>query len=288
MSEAGKVSRPQRAASGIAEAFSRLGDASRWTRVAEVPLAFKTFHPQGMVKVGNEYWMSSVEVKGGWLTRILHALHLAPERGTGHLFRFDQQGKLLGDLKLGSGAMFHAGGIDFDGKYLWIPVAEYRANSNTLVYRVDPATLKAEVAFQFPDHLGALAVNPETNTLYAGSWSAEKLYSWQLNEQGELADPGAAPKMTYNDGRSVDYQDMHHVDGDLVLASGYRGFHGGIDLVDMKTRMPVHQVQVPVRVGAFPITRNPFFCEQVGGKLQFTFVPQDNKSSLFVYEVDGD
>jgi hypothetical protein len=277
---AANVARPQRAASGVAEAFTRLGDGARWTRVGEVRLNFRTYHPQGMVKVGNEYWMSSVEVKGGWLARVLHLLHLAPEKGVGHLFRFDQQGKLLGDLKLGDGAMYHAGGIDFDGQYLWIPVAEYRANSQALIYKVDPTTMKAEVAFQFPDHLGAVARNPDDNTLHAVSWNAEKLYTWQLD------DPGAAPKMTYNDGRSVDYQDMHHLGNNLVLASGYRGLTGGIDLVDLKTRMPVHQVRVPMRVGALPITRNPFFCEQVGQKLQFTFVPQDNQSSMFVYEVE--
>lgn len=272
-----------RPAASIGEAFKRLGDATRWTKVSEVKLDFKTFHPQGMVKVGNEYWLTSVEVKGGLFARILQALHLRDEQGQGHLFRFDQRGHLLGQLDLGQGAMFHAGGLDFDGRYLWIPVAAYKPNSQSLVYRVDPATMKAEVAFRFDDHLGAIARNPDDNTLNAVSWNAEKLYTWQLDATGK---PAGAPRMTYNDGRSVDYQDMHHVGDGLALASGYRGLTGGIDLLDLKARVPVHAVRVPLRVNGLPITRNPFYAEQVDGKLQFTFVPSDNKSTLYVYDAD--
>jgi hypothetical protein len=276
--------RAVRPAPSVAEAFKRLGDATRWTKVSEVKLDFKTFHPQGMVKIGNEYWMTSVEVKGGIFARILQALHIRDEQGQGHLFRFDKQGHLLGQLDLGQGSNFHSGGLDFDGKYLWIPVATYKPNSQSLVYRVDPATMKAEVAFQFADHLGAIARNPDDNTLNAVSWNAEKLYTWQLDADGKPVGP---PKMTYNDGRSVDYQDMHHVGDDLALASGYRGLSGAIDLFDLKARVPVHTVKVPLRVNGLPITRNPFFAEQVDGKLQFSFVPSDNKSTMFVYDAEN-
>jgi hypothetical protein len=116
------------------------------------------------------------------------------------------------------------------------------------------------------------------------SWNAEKLYTWQLDASGKPVGP---PKMTYNDGRSVDYQDLHHVGDGLALASGYRGLTGAIDLFDLEARVPVHTVKVPLRVNGLPITRNPFFAEQVGGKLQFSFVPSDNKSTMFVYDAEN-
>ena len=47
-------------------------------------------------------------------------------RGQGWLFRMSPQGELLGQAKLGEGPIYHAGGLDFDGRHLWVPVAEYR------------------------------------------------------------------------------------------------------------------------------------------------------------------
>ncbi len=43
----------------------------------------------------------------------------------------------------GDGAMFHPGGIDFDGQFIWVPVGEYRPDSRSIVYRVDPVTMAA-------------------------------------------------------------------------------------------------------------------------------------------------
>ena len=40
--------------------------------------------------------------------------------------------------------MYHPGGIDYDGEYIWGPVAEYRPNSESIIYKVDAETLKVE------------------------------------------------------------------------------------------------------------------------------------------------
>ena len=34
--------------------------------------------------------------------------------------------------------MYHPGGIDYDGRHIWVSVAEYRPNSRSIVYRIDP------------------------------------------------------------------------------------------------------------------------------------------------------
>src|SRR5512145_271365 len=46
----------------VAEGVTRLTRDSAWARVAAIPIAFRTFHPQGMVKIGDVLFVSSVEV----------------------------------------------------------------------------------------------------------------------------------------------------------------------------------------------------------------------------------
>src|SRR3954454_3474678 len=38
--------------SALAARFARLTRATAWTRVEDIPIAFPTFHPQGMVRIG--------------------------------------------------------------------------------------------------------------------------------------------------------------------------------------------------------------------------------------------
>src|SRR5258706_9671167 len=104
---------PSDARSIVAERVMTLTRSSTWTPAASVPIAFRTFHPQGMVKIGETLFVSSVEV-----------LDRDAGRGVGHLFKIDMAGNLLRDLRLGEGAIYHPGGIDYDGHDIWVPVAE--------------------------------------------------------------------------------------------------------------------------------------------------------------------
>src|SRR5262245_13154623 len=94
----------------IAGRVAALTRESSWTRTAAVPVRFRTYHPQGLVKIGDTFVVSSVDREGQ----------------AGHLFKMDAAGTLLADLKLREGALYHPGGIDYDGTYVWVPVAEYR------------------------------------------------------------------------------------------------------------------------------------------------------------------
>src|SRR5205085_9104249 len=98
------------------------------------------FHPQGMVKIGDAFYVSSVD-KG---------------KGAGHLFKIDRDGNLAGDLPLGAGVVYHPGGIDYDGASIWVPVAEYRPDSRAIVFKVDPQTMKATEVVRVADHIGAI------------------------------------------------------------------------------------------------------------------------------------
>src|SRR5256885_7185179 len=114
--------RGQRGLPALADRVTTLTRDSEWTLVASVRIAFRTFHPQGMVKIGETFFVSSVEVKDR-----------AAGVGVGHLFKIDSTGRLIADLTLGEGPIYHPGGIDYDGKSLWVPVAEYRPDSRSIV-----------------------------------------------------------------------------------------------------------------------------------------------------------
>ena len=98
----------------VAERLTAVTRNSHWTAVTSVPVGFDAFHPQGMVKIGDTFFVSSVD---------------KAERA-GHLFKIDSTGKLLADLRLAEGAMYHPGGIDYDGREIWLPLAEYVPDSH--------------------------------------------------------------------------------------------------------------------------------------------------------------
>src|SRR3954470_23877451 len=144
--------------SRLAAAVDRLTRDAVWTAVAAMPVGFPTHHPQGMVKLGDTLFVSSVEVKVPTVRFEKPAGEYDRDtgQGLGHLFKMTMTGALIADLTLGEGSIYHPGGIDYDGRYIWAPVAEYRPNSRSIVYRIDPETMKAAEVFRYPDHIGAI------------------------------------------------------------------------------------------------------------------------------------
>jgi hypothetical protein len=70
-----------------------------------------------MVKIEGFYVVSSVEIKRP-TTRFPAPVGVHDRdtgEGAGHLFRFDEKRDLLADVPLGEGAIYHPGGIDYDG-----------------------------------------------------------------------------------------------------------------------------------------------------------------------------
>jgi hypothetical protein len=97
------------------------------------------------------------------------------------LFKLDMKGNLITDLTLGEGSIYHPGGIDYDGKSIWVPAAEYRPNSRAIIYRVDPVAMKATEVFRYGDHIGGLVHNTENKTLHGVSWGSRRFYTWTLD-----------------------------------------------------------------------------------------------------------
>lgn len=287
------------AAPAVAELVRGLTRETVWTLVESVPMKFTTYHPQGMVKIGDTLFVSSVEVKvrtrrfpqpiGGYDRDV--------GEGVGHLFKADLKGNLVAGITLGEGAMYHAGGIDYDGRHIWVPVSEYRPNSRSVIYRVDPATMKAEEVLRFADSIGGMVHDTDDRSLHGVSWGSRRFYRWTLDAGGKVTNAGVPPQRlrTLNTSHYLDYQDCKYAGRHRMLCTGVTEMRqsptappfrlGGIDLVDLRDGRPLHQVPVLLwTAGGLDMTHNPVWLQATATGLRGYFMPEDDTSTLYVYE----
>jgi hypothetical protein len=285
----------------VAERVRKLTRGSSWQLVRSVPINFRTYHPQGMVKIGDTLFVSSVEVTTP--TRPLAQPDGRFDRdagaGVGHLFKIDMAGNLLAQLTLGEGTMYHPGGMDYDGTHIWVPVAEYRPDSRSIVYRVDPNTMKATEVLRFGDHLGAIVRNTDDGTLHGVSWGSRRFYRWRIdgNPRSGAPRPVAEPARTINPSHYLDYQDCKYVGGRRMLCTGVTEMRpapdvapfrlGGIEIVSLEDGRPLHQVPVLLwTAGGLDMTHNPVWIEPTTRGLRGYFMPEDDTSTLYVYDLN--
>jgi len=295
------VAAPAVAQDGIAERLRRLDRGAVWTPAGTVTLQFRTEHPQGMVRIGERFYMSSVEIneRTQRFAEPRDGLDRTPGRGRGHLYEFDAEGRLLRSLTLAEGDIYHPGGIDFDGTHIWMPVAEYRPNGRSIVYRVDPRSMQAEEVFRFADHIGGLVMDRAGGTLHGVSWGSRRFYAWPIGADGRPTNLDARPEALRrpNPSHYVDYQDCKSVGDGLALCSGLNTYRpqgpsgpafalGGVELVDLLRVQPVFQLPVELWTErGLPMTQNPFFVAPHGNGLRFWFAPEDDTTRLFTFDV---
>jgi hypothetical protein len=262
-------------AGDVAAAVRGLDRGTRWELVERHPLAFPTHHPQGLAFVGGRTFVSSVEI-----TEEPRPAADPTERstgaGVGHLFVMED-GRLIRDLMLGDGAAYHPGGIDFDGSNVWLSVAEYRANSRSVVVSVDPVSLEISERFRVADHVGWVVRDPARDVIYGGTWGTRRFYTW--TPDGRELDRWENPSSF------VDYQDCQYVGPGLLLCSGIaimqqplggRYELGGIALVDIVNRRIVHELPVPeFSAAGHVVTRNPFAVTMDDSGLRLHVAPDD-------------
>jgi hypothetical protein len=280
----------------VAERVTALDRSTRWTQVAAIRLPFRTFHPQGMVRIGDDFYISSVEV------RTLPKKLPAPQDGhaydagvgIGHLFKVARDGRLLADLVLGEGSIYHPGGIDYDGTSLWVPVAEYRPNSRSIVYRVSPGSMTATEAFRVDDHIGGIVHDRAAHQLVGVSWGSRRFHAWPVFGDGRVEPRSARPPVA-NTQSYIDYQDCHGAGPRLMLCAGVAEYRpvpggpglalGGLDLIDLATKRPVWQTPVALwSPSGRAMTQNPVWVEATETGLRAWFLPDDDQSTLFAYE----
>lgn len=269
--------------------IQQLRNDTQWQQVATIPLQFPAYHPQGMVKIGKYFFLSSVEVK------------TPPKNGStgdgiGHLFKLDSTGKLITKITLGEASMYHPGGIDYDGEYIWVPVAEYRPNSQSIIYKIDPTTMQATEVMRFKDHIGGIVHNTDARTLFGVSWGSRKFYQWKMTKKGKIKNADTLPEKLQitNPSFYIDYQDCHYVGHNLMICSGLQRYShngqtvrlGGFDLISLKDQRPVHQVPIRLWSGTgAPMTNNPFWVESTTKGIRAYFAPDDDKAAtLYIYD----
>ena len=284
----------------LSDRLIRITPESVWTQVAAVPLRFRTFHPQGLVKIGDDFYLSSVEVRR-WPRSADHSKGLQGDAGAGvgHLYRFGADGALRADLHLGEGDAYHPGGVDFDGRRIWVPVSEYRPDSHAVIYTVDPTTMISKAAFRFDDHVGAVAMDRERRELHGFSWGGRRRYRWRIDAAHAAATTRsrATTPLSPNPFHYIDHQDCHGVGEGRMLCGGLADHPtgdggnsqlGGLELIDMRDGRPVWQLPIPLRSPSGRLmTQNPVFMEASENGLRAYFVPDDGASTLYVYEISA-
>jgi hypothetical protein len=226
-------------------------DSAKLTRVIE--LKGETYHVQGVYPEGDRVWVTSVD----------------RESRRGFLFQFSMKtGAMVKTTEIQDGERFHPGGFDARGKSLWIPVAEYRANSSAVIQRRNKDTHTLEFQFAMPDHIGCIAVTPEF--VIGGNWDSRIFYFW--THTGKLI-----RKMDSSTGNA--YQDMKF-DGGFVVAGGvFADRSGAVDWLDLKTMNQVHRMKVGRTDRGAPFTREGM---SIRGK-EIVFLPEDSPSRLFLF-----
>ena len=191
-------------------------------------------------------------------------------------------------LQLGAGLVYHPGGLATDGDYIYVPVSEYRADSQCLIFRIDCETLEVTgEPIAFPDHIGALSIDVNRRRIFGMSWAARKIYVWDFDWN--------LLYMNLNPVQNVDYQDIDFVGGNTSACSGFSRFElggekvevGGIDLIDATTWLPYHRIMVTTRshTGRL-LCHNAFTHRLIFPDLYLAFVPDDDDDSrVEVYRV---
>lgn len=289
--------------------FKLLGKNAIWTPVGSVQMSWPTFHTQGLIKIGETFYVSAVEVlestvRNDTTTDALYdfSIDRSPGAGRGWLFQFDGEGRLLGSVELTDGTTYHPGGIDFDGKHIWVAVAEYRPNSRSNIYRVDPQTMKAELVFSENDHIGGIVHNVDRGTLHGVSWGSRRLYTWRLAGDRRGKKRVLSSDWEPNPQFYIDYQDCHYRGVEYMLCGGVGGFStplgniafGGLELFDLRSGRLAHQIPVNAFIdeGAGPnptlaLTHNAFWLEPLAnGSLRGYFMTEsDNQADLLIYDI---
>lgn len=175
------------------------GQVETLRQEAVVTLEGETHHVQGIVVEGGRLWLTSVE--------------RATARG--YLYEYAlPAGKRVREVEVQAGAMYHPGGISADREFLYVPVAEYRRESRSVVQVRRKGTLELVRSFEVADHIGAVAVAPDR--LYGANWDARLIYEWSFE--------GKELRRRENTGGGR-YQDMKWVEGELVASSSSGAIH---------------------------------------------------------------
>ena len=261
-------------------------DSSEWKRVGDMELDFPTDHPQGLIHVGDRWFLSTVRIPEGEPGKPDLSVP-----GDGYLIEVVRSGGVGIEkrrLRLSEGMAYHPGGIADDGANLYVPVSEYRPDSSCHIYKVDLETFQTVGdPVEFPDHVGALSIDQERKRIYGMSWASRRIYVWDYDWNLVYANK--------NPIENVAYQDIDFMGGSTLACGGVMTFDlngmevniGGIDLIDTNTWLPFHRIMISTKTQTGRLlTYNAFSHRLDFPDLHLLFVPDDDEDSkVEIYKV---
>ncbi len=252
----------------IAATFLSMKRSTTWTLKSALALRFDAYHPQGLVRRGSDWWISTVDV----------------ENRRGYIVVADGDGVQLERIPVGDDLCYHPGGMDHDGSAFWIASSEYRPHSSTNVYRMEEGRAP-EFRFAVADHVGAIARCGPDGDLVGWSWGSRTFNRWSID--------GTLLSTRENPSHFVDYQDCQWIDSghivcggvsELALADG-PGWVGGVGLMEVTSLTML--LEVPCGHYSKPsgrvVTHNPMWVESVDGELALHLLPDDGVGSILTY-----
>jgi len=224
----------------------------------------KLFHVQGVDLDGRHIWVTSVDIR----------------RHRGYLHEFDRAtGALVRQLELTDGPRYHPGGFSIADHSIWVPVAEYRSSSTSVLEQIDTDSLQIRRKIRVNDHLGCVAVSD--HALIAGNWDSKQLYIIDPDDGGRVQKV-RNPSATH-------YQDIKFIDGQLV-AGGVVNRHGGtIDWIDYPSMKLVRTLHSGRTARDLPHAHaKPYTGEGMTLKgRELYLLPEDGPSRLFHFRLDN-
>ncbi len=218
-----------------------------------IALDGQIFHVQGIDLDRDHLWVTSADT--------------VSRKGFIHLFSWPG-GKLIRSVEIQRGDRFHPGGIATDAHSLWIPVAEYRRNSTSVIQRRDKRSLKLLSEFDVSDHIGCIASTPDA--LIGGNWDSREFYIW--DRAGRLTAKLANPTQAA-------YQDMKFVKGAVIASGLLPGKTGAIDWLQLPSLTLLKRITAGSTDRGVPYTNEGMTVRN--GRLYL--LPEDGPSRLFSF-----
>jgi hypothetical protein len=220
--------------------------------VETIALQGPLHHVQGIDVDDESLWVSSVD----------------REQKRGFLFKLNRHtGQLIHKVEVQNGERYHPGGLTLDGENIWLPVAEYRRSSTSVIQLRDKRTLRLLRQFDVNDHIGCVAASG--HRLYGGNWDSRQIYEWDKTGK-QLA---VRPNLT-----GTRYQDMKYIDNRLV-GGGLRGpGKGAIDYLNPKSGELLRRIDVQTTDRGVVYT-NEGMTVRAG---RYYLLPEDDPSRLLI------
>jgi hypothetical protein len=285
--------------SALVKAVSAVDRSTKWKLTNKIKLKFPTFHTEGIAFAGDRVFLSAVQILTPTIPypTPIDGYDRSAGTGIGHLFVMDRRGNLIKDIVLGEGRMYHPGGIDFDGKNVWVPVAEYRPDSRSIIYRVDAKTLKVHKQFEADDHFGGIVLDKTTGHLVGNTWASRRFAEWDVKGSGKELSTWK------NRSQFIDYQDCQYVSKAKMICGGVANLPqtstaggalatyelGGVALIDLRSHRVLNELPFQQWSSAGHVaTRNPVKLAVDGDTLTMWAAPDNGEerkgTEILTYE----